>query len=391
MHISYLSTIILTLLSLLIPQLALAESFRSLAYPSEVHDGAMMYYDEYQGEIISFDLETSQKTIRLQLPGGKLRIESEESAIFDDMPGPMYFSPDHSRMLIFAPTSPPRSYQGAYPFAIDQADISQRWWIYTFETQEATLLSEDFSHVGWYSNQQIMYIYQDQEVAVTNIDQLDQFEVLQESFSGTASISQPIIANSERFIIPTSTGYIINNRGEVNTYQNQAFTQISTNINQDSVFIFGETFVDILDWNGTVTGQLSNLNPLSSVIPLSDNRLLLLLLDGNLIVYASDGTSVPVTINQQPIDSITPIDPNVPDTVLMSQGENVFVYNITENRIQATVVQDPESPVEISNSSGLQRVESTSISPLIIIAGSALILILIGGGLYLWKRSKAAH
>ncbi len=201
---------IIIILSIFSTKGAYAENFNQFAYPSNEVDDTLLYFNEYSGDITSYNLNTAESTILLTLPGGEFQLTRDQEVDFSELAGPIYFSPDNSKMLIFAPTSTPLGYTAEYPFQISGKDDDHQWWIYDFKTNQPQVLSSDFSHVGWNSDQEIVYVFQNREVAIAPISDLANFRVIDLSLNKTVDISQSIIVQDpSRYVIPLMEEFAI--------------------------------------------------------------------------------------------------------------------------------------------------------------------------------------
>ena len=373
-----------------------ANTYREFGWTSFVENETLLYYNEAEGSINQVTLPSQISTPILDsIPSPRDTFEFfsqnnliDQRSITFDSPLQVQFASNQKRFLIYALNESFDIGTESYPFWNSEVQQEALWWIYDINEQRATPLSARFTSVGWYSDTEIIYVFDDREVAVAPINDLGNFRVLTDQVPASSTPNKPIIASRERQLIPLQDGYLIGNRGEFTMYRTSGEAQALAS--QDTFLIHTATDITILDWNGTVITTLKNLRPLAKALLTSSDSILLLFESGEILLYSFDGTIQQTDILQDFVDDIMFADMNTPSQVLLIQSGNVVVYDVTQNQIDSVIQDDPESPLDItSNTQRLQRTTTTSVSQILFIGGGVIIVGLIGLGLFIWKKRKS--
>lgn len=391
-------SIILSISIIILPLLVFFINFKKVdsfgvaelsSFFSYYYEDQLMYYDPISGSIIEYNLKQNNtiNTYNIFLSEEEaFQILTNESISQEwqgeDIIQNIIFARNNKKALLYTKNILLPQINQTYPFYNPNTSEENLWWIYDFNTNDAIPLSPRFTSVGWYSDNQIIYVFDNTEIAVAPIDTLGDFRVLSQDIPAPVDPLRPIIANSERQLIPLETGYLIGNRGEFRFYPSSGQAQALTS--HEKFLVHSSTQIDILDWKGNRVERLVNLKPLMKAQMVSNDTLLILFEDGTVVKYSLNGVTEVLSISEGFIDDMFYADANDPSLSLIVQQGEVFVYDSSTNQIENTIFGDSEA----LESQRLERQSKNTNSPLVIIGGMIVLIASFGYGLMMWKRRK---
>ena len=346
-----------------------ANSYSRFLYPTNSINDNILYFNQYDGTIVKQNIATGNEEI-----------------VFDLVPSAttsVQISPDQAKMLIYTPNISYPKYQAPF-FDPTQKSPDFRWWIYDFKSQQKTLLGEKINSVSWYSNSEIIYVFNNQEIAIAPIDNLSSFSTLYKKNPMNLDLNKNIISNNINQIVSLKDGYIIGSKNKFKYITSNNY-KIAANPNVDFFIEYSSNLVKVINWDGL---QQSTLN-LSNIIDVEvmESGFLVLLSDGQMIKYTNQGKEEARLFLKPEVNNLYYI--GLSDKILISQNDTVSVYNLNtkENGVDlSNIVTSTDTSLDNSSSEQAQEV-STNNSNILLLVGGISCLVL-GVGVFIWKLRK---
>lgn len=363
--------IIVIFLSTSIHSLAFANDsiYSKFLYNTYSKNNEILYFDQYDGAIYKQNI-----------------LQNSKETIFDLIPSDtdiVQISPDKTKMLIYTSNISYPKYRAPF-FDESQKSPDKRWWFYNFNTQDKKILNENISLATWYSENEIIYVFDNKDISIAPISNLSNFQTLYSQLTSNVDTSKIMIANSEHQIVPLKDGYVIGNNNRFKYIKNNDYNTVA-NPNLDIFLEYNNNQVKILDWNGVTKLVLENISTKNAVI-LNSNEFVLLLQNGQLVKY---------NLKKEELARIT-IEPTITNIYSIGESDNSILIK-QDNIISLYDMNKREKGISLSiniddNNSNTTPESTTSVgsdnsSNIILLIGGILFLVA-GVGVFFWKLRK---
>jgi len=336
-------------------------------YNTYSQNNEILYFDKYDGTIYKQDLSNGSK-----------------ETIFDLIPSDtdiVQISPDKTKMLIYTSNISYPKYNAPF-FDSTQKSPDKRWWIYDFNTQNKKILNAKINLATWYSENEIVYVFDNKDISIAPVNNLNDFNTLYSKLQSTVDTNKLIIANAENQIVPLKEGYIIGSNNKFKYIKNNNYN-IVANPNLDIFLEYNNNQVKILDWSGNQKLVLENLSIKNTVI-LNNTEFIVLLQNSQLVKYNLQKQELARVTIEPTITNIYPIGES-DNSFLIQQDNTISLYNINtkEKGVLLSSSKDttpnPTTPVEA---------ETTSNNSNILLLIGGILFLVAGVGVFIWKLRR---
>lgn len=357
--------IILALFSLISNKTFAREGvYKFFLYPTYSKNNYILYFNQYDGAIYNQNIVTGEK-----------------KTIFDLIPSStniIQISPDNNIILIYTDNISYPKYNAPF-FEPAQKSPDKRWWVYDVNTEEKKILNEKTGLATWYSEKEIIYVFDNKDISVAPVNNLNSFKTLYSPLPSNIDTNKVIVANTKHQIVPLKDGYIIGNNNKFKYIENNEYN-IVANPNLDIFLEYNNNQVKILDWSGVTKLVLENIIIQNAVI-LNNTEFIVLLQNGQLVKYNLQKKELARIAIEPAITDIYSIGES-DNSLLVQQDNEISLYNINTKEkgvLLSTNTPAPTTPVEPEpNSNG---------SNILLLVGGILFLVA-GVGVLIWKLRK---
>lgn len=359
-----------------------------IIFISHVYQDQLMYYDETKGNLVSYNTQTQNQQPLTQISPNEQTLyqkATQDRNLFsqeETSQAPLrqiYFNKTLDKALIYGNNVPFDS----YPFFNPNSQADRLWWIYDLETSEATPLDDNLTAVNWYSEDEIIYVFNDSEVSVAPASNPSDFEVLTVTVGNSVDPSKPIQANDRHQLIPFEDGYFIGQEGNFSFHSTSGTAQALPS--QDRFVIYTQEEIQVMNWQGDVISTITDIDPIQKALVIDSNTIAVLFQDGTTETYTPEGTSQPLSISEDAIENIFYSNADTPHILTISQSDTLYLYN-TDTQENINTIRD-SSPKE-SELSPEQPSSGPETSSQIWLAIAGIILLIGAGGIAWFTRKK---
>jgi hypothetical protein len=341
--------------------------YSSFLYPSFAVNNEILYFDQYAGAIVKQNVITGEK-----------------SEIFDLIPSAtnlVSISPEQSKILLYPPNISFPKYQAPF-FDSSRKSPDNQWWVYDFNTTNKILLDDKINLVGWYSDNEIIYVFNNKDITVAPTNDLSKFNILYSNIPSNVDINKQIIANDNHQIIPLVDGYLVGNKKNF-VYQKSTNYQISANPKLNYFLEYNNSQIKVFDWDSKQVGSIINISNRKALL-LNNDTIAILATNGNLIQYNLQGQEQSNVSLNPIVTDIYSVDQSG-NELLINQNNQIRTYNLLKKE-QGTILLSTNTPTPNTDTNS-ETEQSNTLGNIAILIGG--IVFLAGGlGLFIWKLRK---
>ncbi len=349
-----------------------------ILFPSNVANNEVLVFNPISGylEKKSVVNNSAQRLSQISPTGISLYRQSERSRSSEIAILEVISSPDQSKVLVKATNESFQDSFSNYPFYNQSNASEELWWIYDTELEEVIELSSNFDLVSWYSNEQIIYTFDNREVSIATVSNLDSFETLS-TLPQPVDSDKMIVGNSTNQIIPLERGYLVGSNGEYTFLETlgEAFALPE----QDSFVIVLGRNIERYDWRGNLIEVLETPLSIYQALYNGDDTYSVLHESGDLVIYNSEeDRSNQVSTSQ--IRNIRYANKDNASEILLISDSTVEIILARIDRLEElTSLSSPE----ITTNQVSDDISDSFSTRLLILVVSSILLVIFG---LFWRR-----